>query len=224
MPEPITQTSPLPTFDADPDAAAVPQALPPSVSSRSAGTDQLLAGTSHDLHGRMASTPLELGYFDAGVEGGAAHVDAAYLFGSQHGAELAVGLASAQVGEQTEAHLTLFSMSAASEGGATTLAVEDLSLSVGGGVHNPDGSTGLNLEADATLLSVELGHEFGEGDRVAVGLSFGPGVAGSAGTSNIDGDDYEEYCLRASAFGVTLGGCVELGRVADATSEWLQSE
>jgi hypothetical protein len=49
-------------------------------------------------------------------------------------------------------------------------------------------------------------------------------VAGSAGISNVDGDDYEEYCLRASAFGVTLGGCVELGRVADATSEWLQSK
>jgi hypothetical protein len=174
-------------------------------------------GPASDVDGRIAETPMQLMYADAGIsaDGSAAYADSALLFGSQRGTDLAVVLNSAQVGEQTEAQSTLFSMSASSSDGSTTATIRDLSLTVGGGVHNPDGSTGVNLKADATILAAQLEQDLGDGDRLTLGLHLGVGVEGSVGTSDVDGDDYAEYCLRASAFGVTAGGCLELGRVAE---------
>jgi hypothetical protein len=107
-------------------------------------------------------------------------------------------------------------MGMTSDDGTTTTTLRDLSLLVGGGVHNPDGSTGLNIKADATLVSAQVEQDLGGGNRITLGVHLGAGAEGSVGTSNVDADAHQEYCMRVSAFGFIAGGCVELGQVADA--------
>jgi hypothetical protein len=240
MPEPLTSTDPRTTpADLEPDTSS-PEATPgpetlACLLPQSTGADQLLADDSgavaqryvdnsseaaSDVEGRRAQTPMQLGYADAGItEDGSAYADGALLFGSKFDTELSIGLASLQLGEQSEAQATLFAESTHGDDGTTTT-FRDMSLTVGGGVHNSDGSTGLNLNADTSILTAEVDQDLGDGNRISVGVHVGAGVGGSLGTSDIDGDGHTEYCMRVSAFGMTAGGCLELGQVAEAALDY----
>jgi hypothetical protein len=241
MPEPLTSTDPrTPPVELDP-ASSSPEAAPgpgklACLAPQSTGAEQLLADASgavaqryvdnsseagSDVEGRRAQTPMQLGYADAGIteDGGSAYAEGALLFGSKFDTELSIGLASLQVGEQSEAQTTLFAESSHGDDGTTTT-FRDMSLIIGGGVHNSDGSIGLNLKADASILTAEVDQDLGDGNRISVGVHVGAGVGGSLGTSDIDGDGHTEYCMRVSAFGMTAGGCLELGQVAEAALDY----
>lgn len=118
---------------------------------------------------------------------------------------------SVQVGVQNEAQVTGVRLGVSSEDGTNSAQVRAAEAIAHIGLHNSDGSIGLNAGASATAVGAEVtvGHS---GNSATVGASAGYGVDGSIGLRDADDDGHGEVCVRATAeagIGGTVGLCVE---------------
>jgi hypothetical protein len=95
--------------------------------------------------------------------------------------------ASAQVGLQSEAQAGLVRAGSASASDGSWGA-EGMTARASAGIHNPDGTHGVNAGATATVASIE-GTTPLLGDHVAFtgGVALGVGAAGSLGYREADG-------------------------------------
>lgn len=121
------------------------------------------------------------------------------------GAEAEVLSISAQVGAQSELQAGLVRVG----GGSGLLAgsIESMTVRANVGIHNDDGSTGLNLGVGATALGAEA--TLGSATSASFGLAASVGAGASIGIRDLDKDGYEELCGRLSVGALTVGLCVE---------------
>ena len=121
------------------------------------------------------------------------------------GGEAEVLSFSGQVGAQNEAQLGLVRVAGAS--GFLSGSAEAFTLRANIGIHNDDGSTGLNIGAGGTAVGLEgtLGRE----TSVTYGLAGSVGSAASIGVRDLDGDGAAELCARVSLGPITVGICLE---------------
>jgi hypothetical protein len=121
------------------------------------------------------------------------------------GAAIEVLSASVQLGAQTELQVGVQRI--AGTGGALTGSVETFALRANVGIHNDDGSVGLNIGASATAVGFE--GTAGNVNSVTYGVGAGVGAGASVGARDIDRDGKAELCARLSFGPVTAGACVE---------------
>ena len=168
---------------------------------------------------RTQDRPLDLFYVDAGVTPDRAGVfeGAALLKGKTKGIEAEILSASTQVGAQTETQAGLLRMNVEITPNVT-LAVECLTAEGHVGIHNPDGSTGINAGFSLTALSGALTYTNG-GTSVTGGAVKSPlpelkglkgGAAAHIGVRDADHNGKPEICGGVSAGPITVGGCLEL--------------
>lgn len=178
-----------------------PVALPPKAPSAPASTANNNAQRTSERNGIAA-------YANAGktAAGDSAYVSVALLKGrDKSGAEVEVASASAQVGAQSEVQIGFQRL--AGSRGPLSGSVETFTARANIGIHNDDGSTGLNVGAGATAVGFE--GTVGRVNSVTYGVSGSVGAAGSAGVRDIDNDGKSELCARFSWGPVTVGACVE---------------
>lgn len=185
-------------------AAPAPAALPPPASAASPG--QTNAERTTALGRRV------VGYYDSGSTGGAypskyVGVAALKAVDPKTGHELEFLSASAQVGWQNE--LQVGALRASVPGKNGKVSIEGFTARAAMGVHNDDGSTGLNFALQATTASIE-GTTAKQGDTLTAGFSAGLGLAASVGRRDADADGKPEYCWRAAFEIFTLGACLEV--------------
>jgi hypothetical protein len=149
-------------------------------------------------------------------DGQSFYAEAAAVKGSRVGAGVELLSGSVQVGAQNEAQLGLERVTLAAPHGSVE--VRTLTAEVHGGVHNPDGSVGYNAGFSLNAIGMEL-NAGASGNSLTVGISIGPGVEGSMGTRDADGDGKTEACFRAAAGIATIGACVEPTLVVDVMRE-----
>jgi hypothetical protein len=180
-----------------------PSALPPPPAK------PLSPPAAHNNAERTSAQPGIAPYLSAGRVGDtyALYAGAALLKGHdpKSGLDVEVLSVSAQVGTQEEWQAALVRLGGASSSGSAS--VEAMTMRVSRGIHNDDGSVGLNLGAQATAIGAE--GTYGKVDSVTVGLSAGVGAAGSVGVRDLDADGKHEVCAKASYGPFTLGVCVE---------------
>lgn len=121
------------------------------------------------------------------------------------GAAIEVLSASVQVGAQTE--LQVGFQRVAGTRGALTGSVETFALRANAGIHNDDGSVGLNIGASATAIGFEA--TAGDASSVTYGVGAGVGAGASVGVRDIDHDGQTELCARLSFGPITVGACLE---------------
>lgn len=121
------------------------------------------------------------------------------------GLDVEVLSVSAQVGTQDEWQAGLIRLGKSTSAGSVS--VEAMTLRVNRGIHNDDGSVGLNVGVQATALGTEA--TYGAVDSVTVGVSAGVGGAGSIGVRDLDKDGDHELCAKVSIGSLTVGACVE---------------
>jgi hypothetical protein len=146
----------------------------------------------------------------AGVtsSGDAVYVSAAALKGrSREGIDLDELTVSAQVGMQSEVQAAV-GRGSFPVGEHFRVSAELLSAQAAAGVHNPDGSTGLNLSAHATLGSFKGEYENGK-ESVSVSGGAGVGASGSIGTKDMDGQ--AALCVAGKVGPVTVDYCGPTG-------------
>lgn len=112
---------------------------------------------------------------------------------------------SGQVGTQNEFQVGLQRIGRSSPSGS--VGIEVLTARANMGIHNDDGSVGINAGAQATALGVET--TLATVDSLTVGLSAGLGVGGSVGLRDLDKDGEHELCAKVSLGPLTAGVCVE---------------
>ena len=211
QPEPASSSEPPPTPPAvskllsavPPPAAKLPPAASPALSTLSQAENN--AQRTTELHGVVA------GYFDYDVTGGwgdSVFVGAAALKGRdpKSGIEVEVFSGSAQVGLQNEAQAGLARMGVSGKNGSAT--AELFTVRATEGIHNDDGSIGLNVGAVANFANIEGTLTHGA-DSLTAGLGAGVGYAFSLGLRDIDHDGAIEVCVKGTAGPVTLGVCAE---------------
>lgn len=156
-----------------------------------------------------ANTPAP--YADAGVtEDGIAYAGAAAVKGRDEstGIEMEVYSASVQVGTQNEAQVAMARLGVSSDSGANNATMDIFTAQASAGIHNKDGSTGLNVGATAVAVGIEGTASTGA-SGVTGGLSVGVGGEVSVGTRDADGDGYGEAAIRVSAGFITVGIQIE---------------
>jgi hypothetical protein len=121
------------------------------------------------------------------------------------GAAIEVLSASVQCGAQSELQLGFQRVGGTS--GALTGSVETFTLRANAGIHNDDGSVGLNIGVSATAVGFE--GTVGEATSVTYGVGAGVGAGASVGARDVDRDGKTELCARLSFGPVALGACVE---------------
>ncbi len=94
-------------------------------------------------------------------------------------------------------------------GGHATTSADTFSAKVNYGIHNPDGSVGLNFGASASVVGVETTFSH-SGWSLTVGASEGIGPDMSVGVRDQDRDGRGELCGRISIRALTLGACLEV--------------
>ncbi len=123
------------------------------------------------------------------------------------GLELETATVSVQVGAQSEAQ---GAVARASVSGAHGAISSDLgSANAHAGIHNADGSTGLNAGAGAVAIAGEATLA-GKANSITVGAGYGIGAEGSIGVRDKDRNGQPEVCFRVGLKFATLGACVEL--------------
>jgi hypothetical protein len=154
----------------------------------------------------LASGP----YADAGYSAGghALHAGVALVKGRDaSGLELEALSASVQVGAQHEAQAGAVRVGFSGAKGA--IAGEGGTANAHIGIHNPDGSTGLNTGAGAVMVGGEL--TLGaNANSLTVGTGVGVGAEMSVGLRDKDGNGQPEVCFRLGVKFATVGACVEL--------------
>jgi hypothetical protein len=150
-------------------------------------------------------------YARAGLttSGDSAYAEAALLKGRDPatGVEAEVFDLSAQVGLESELKLTGARVGFTTDGGQGSGSVEVGTLRAHVGVHNDDGSTGLNAGVSASLIGVEDSYQNGDGLSSSLSAGFSAGV--QLGLRDQDGDEDPEVCARIKFGPGTLQGCVE---------------
>lgn len=165
---------------------------------------------------RAMQTPAEAFRASAGVNTAAtaAYAEFAALQGSDSNAPLTVEVASVsgQAGRANEVSATLLHLGA---GPASVQASVDVfKAEAHGGIYNPDGSTGVNLGASATLIGAEA--QFSDGaNSFNFGLSLGAGAEASVGARDADADGATEVCGRVALGPVAVGACLEFSDGVD---------
>lgn len=181
-----------------------PSALPPKASSPSGSAANSNAQRTTE---RAGVTP----YFDSGVTGAgdSLYIGVAALKGRDpgSGAEIELASASYQVGAQNEAQLGFQRISGSS--GALAGSVETFTARSNIGIHNDDGSTGINVGHSVTAIGLEGTATFGGGTSVTWGVAAGLSNGGSLGVRDIDHDGSTELCGRLSIGPATVGICLE---------------
>lgn len=161
---------------------------------------------------RTAAQPVTAFHADAGAteSGDSVHAGVALLKGhspdGRSDTELMYG--SVQVGAQTEAEAGLGRVSIASSDDSVRVDMEVLSADARIGIHNPDGSMGLNFGYSATLVGLSIGYR-SEHVELRASSSIGEGTSFSIGTRDMDEDGKTEYCASVSTPLGTLSACVE---------------
>ncbi|RYZ03789.1 MAG: hypothetical protein EOO73_26515 [Myxococcales bacterium] len=199
QPEATTSSPAVPKLvsSVPPSPSVLPPAAPPSP--RSSANNN--AERTNERLGVAA-------YMDAGktAAGDSVYVGVALLKGRDpSGAAVEVMSASVQVGAQTEVQVGL--QRVAGQMGALSGSVETFTLRANAGVHNDDGSVGLNLGASATAVGFE--GTAGGASSVTYGVAAGVGAGASVGVRDIDRDGKTELCARFSFGPVTAGACME---------------
>jgi hypothetical protein len=130
--------------------------------------------------------------------------------------ELEFGTVSVQAGKQSEVQAGIM-RTGGSASDIVGLSSEVVTARAGVGIHNSDGSTGLNMGASVTAGSFEATNihldkilgDVGRGAIVSVGVSAGLGTSLSAGLKTGD-DGHEHLLLRAEVglvnFGIDIRG------------------
>jgi hypothetical protein len=174
-----------------PPKAAVPQA-----------TNNATRTSERDL----ASGPYASAGYAAG--GHAVFAGAALVKGRDaSGLELEATTVSVQVGAQSEAQGAVVRASVSGAHGAIG---SDLgSASAHAGIHNADGSTGLNAGAGAVAIAGEATLS-GKANSITIGAGYGVGGEASIGVRDKDGNGEPEVCFRVGLKFATVGACVEL--------------
>jgi hypothetical protein len=121
------------------------------------------------------------------------------------GLEAEVLSASVQIGAQNELQVGLVRVGGSA--GILNGSVETMTARVNAGIHNDDGSTGLNLGAGATAIGSEV--TVGGATSVTFGLAVSAGAGASVGARDIDSDGRPELCARVSYREFTGGICLE---------------
>ena len=154
----------------------------------------------------LASGPYaESGYATGGH---ALHAGVALAKGRDaSGLELEALSASVQVGGQNEAQGAVARVAVSGSHGA--IGGEAATANVHAGVHNPDGSTGVNAGAGAVWAAGEATIS-GEANSVTIGAGIGVGGELSVGLRDKNGNGEPELCFRASLKFATVGACLEL--------------
>jgi hypothetical protein len=188
-----------------PPAPPVPKAAAPATAARPT-VPQSTNNATRTSERELTSGPYAAAGYSQG--GHAFHAGAALVKGRDaSGLELEAVSASGQIGAQSEV-----------QGAVARVGVTGTLGAVGGdlgaanahaGVHNPDGSTGLNAGAGAVLIAGEVTVS-GKANSLTLGAGWGVGGELSAGVRDKDGDGQPEVCFRVSAKIVTVGACIEL--------------
>jgi hypothetical protein len=154
----------------------------------------------------LASGP----YAAAGyVEGGhVLHAGVALAKGRDaSGLEVEAMSVSVQVGAQHEAQAG--AVRVGFSGAKGTIAGEGGTANAHIGIHNPDGSTGLNTGAGTVMVGGEI--TLGaNANSVTVGTGVGVGAEMSVGLRDKDGNGRPEVCFRLGVKFATVGACIEL--------------
>jgi hypothetical protein len=181
--------------------APPPSALPP--------TSMTPAGSAANNNAqRTEQRPAVGAYLAAGTTaaGDAVYAGTALVKGrASSGGAVEVLSASVQVGAQTEIQVGF--QRVAGTLGALTGSVETFAVRANAGIHNDDGSVGLNLGAGATAIGFE--GTVGHASSVTYGVGAGVGAGASLGARDVDRDGNTELCARLSLGPVTVGACLE---------------
>lgn len=184
-----------------PAPPASPAAPPPAVRVPQA-TSNATRTTERDLaSGAYASA----GYAPGGH---AAYVGAAIVKGRDaNGGEVEAMSASVQAGAQREAQVTVLRVGFSDSRVAVSGEAGTANAHVG--IHNPDGSTGVNSGVGAVIVAAE--GTFGDqANSLTVGIGVGVGAEASVGLRDKDGNGQPELCVRIGVKFATVGACVEL--------------
>lgn len=96
-----------------------------------------------------------------------------------------------------------------SDDGRTSGTADFMTARVAGGIHNSDGSTGLNFGATATIVGGEATHPFGEASSLTGGASFGVGGEVSLGFKLEGPHGKPALCVRVAPNPTVQGVCLE---------------
>ena len=200
-----------PSGSTEPSASA-PSELPPAVKTLVSATAPatVLPPTSTASNNAERTTERAgiAPYAQAGrTAAGDPYVAVALLKGhDKSGFEADVASMSAQVGTQTELQVGLAHVGGSGPSGS--VGFDTLNARVAFGIHNDDGSEGLNFAVQATGVGTDstVARHWGS---VTLGVSAGLGVAASGGLRDADHDGNHEICAKFSYDILTIGGCVE---------------
>jgi hypothetical protein len=151
-------------------------------------------------------------YADAGVtsSGDSVFAGAAAIKGRDPntGIEAEIFTISGQVGAQNEVQVGMARVGASSDDGRQSIGMDVFTARAMVGIHNPDGSVGLNAGAMATAIGVEGTANY-SGNSITGGLSLSAGAEGHIGIRDSDGDGSSELSVRVSVMFFTIGFAIE---------------
>jgi hypothetical protein len=170
-------------------------------------------GSSTDSNNQRTSARTTPGpYADAGVtsSGDSVFAGAAAIKGRDPntGIEAEIFTVSGQVGAQNEVQVGMARMGASSDDGRQSIGMDVFTARAMVGIHNPDGSVGLNAGAMATAIGIEGTANY-SGNSITGGLSLSAGAEAHVGIRDSDGDGSSELSVRVSVMFFTIGFAIE---------------
>ena len=161
---------------------------------------------------RTSETPYEEhGYLSGGTTqtNDTEYLECAYRKGRDEGSGIEVeeGLVSAQWGAQNEVVLKVGHLGVSSHDQRFNAGVDFVAVKAAAGIHNPDGSTGLNVSLSAHVVEAELTLDDGSG-RASFSNGVGLGTSLSIGVRDKDGDGNREVCFSVEVEHVPVRGCI----------------
>jgi hypothetical protein len=124
------------------------------------------------------------------------------------GIEVDVLTVSGQVGLQSEVQAGMQRVGWSSDDGRQSVGMDVFTARANAGIHNVDGSTGLNVGAMAVAIGVEGTANY-SGNSITGGLSFSAGAEGHIGVRDSDADGSGELSVRVSVMFFTIGFAIE---------------
>jgi hypothetical protein len=188
-----------------PPAPPVPNAKAPATPAKPA-VPQSTNNATRTSERELASGPYAAAGYSQG--GHALHAGAALVKGRDaSGLELEAVSVSGQIGAQSEAQGAVGRVGVSGKLGG--IGGDLATANAHAGIHNPDGSTGLNAGAGAVLIAGEVTLS-GKANSVSLGAGLGVGGELSVGLRDKDGDGQPEVCFRVSTKFAMVGACIEL--------------
>lgn len=177
---------------------------------------------AHNNAQRSATVVANLGYAGAGFT--SAHdsvfVGTAVFKGHHDGGLFEVWSASAQVGAQSEVQAGV-ARAAVAFSDATTCELRAGEAELHIGIHNPDGSVGVNAGGGLSGVTLECTATT-SGSSLTLGLSASKSAELSVGVRDSDADGRQEYCARIATGPLVVGACVELESAAEVLRDLCQ--